>query len=210
MAKYFEGSWQGRGALCAQGLYVLGWTIRGPSPANRKLPASGAGADVLPLRLGQRLRGQCEGGSFCKIRRLGTSERVLRETQHPCTLIGYQRHIWLRTPQVISHAHVARVKLLEGIARGVEVASDSGMAHVACRRGVVLSSGALQTPTILQRSGIGSREDVERLGIEKQAEADLSAVGGNLQDHQYLPFRLRTPLPCTDSGLLLRIVRFNV
>ena len=100
--------------------------------------------------------------------------------------------------RVFPRAHVARVTFRGGVAQGVEVVGSSGLAQVASRHGVVLSSGALQTPTILQRSGVGSREDVERLGIQQQVE--IPEVGGQLQDHLYLRFRLQMPVSCTEAG----------
>eukprot|EP00439_Symbiodinium_sp_Y106_P018906 s5478_g2.t1 len=101
--------------------------------------------------------------------------------------------------QVVLQAHAVRVLLEHGRAHGVLVGSagPSGReAVVRCRRGIVVSAGALQTPALLQRSGIGSREDAQRLGIKLEVESP--AVGGHLQDHQYLAFRVRTPLPCRE------------
>ncbi|CAE7204065.1 RPS9B [Symbiodinium sp. CCMP2592] len=101
--------------------------------------------------------------------------------------------------RVVSQAHAVRVLLEGGRARGVLVGSGGASgreALVRCRRGVVVSAGALQTPALLQRSGIGSREDAQRLGIKLEVESP--AVGGHLQDHQYLAFRVRTPLPCME------------
>ena len=62
-------------------------------------------------------------------------------------------------------------------------------------RTVVVCAGALQTPGILMRAGIGPGADLQRLGIE--VVADRPGVGANLRDHpglmvcQYLPRHLR-------------------
>ena len=62
-----------------------------------------------------------------------------------------------------------------------------GQDHVAhCDGEVVLSAGALQSPQLLQLSGIGSPELLERVGIPVRHA--LPGVGDNLQDH--LQFRL--------------------
>jgi choline dehydrogenase len=62
-----------------------------------------------------------------------------------------------------------------------------GQDHVAhCDGEVVLSAGALQSPQLLQLSGIGSPELLERVGIPVRHA--LPGVGENLQDH--LQFRL--------------------
>lgn len=48
-------------------------------------------------------------------------------------------------------------------------------------REVIVSAGAINTPQILNLSGVGGREELEKLGI--QAVKDLPAVGKNLTDH---------------------------
>ena len=66
---------------------------------------------------------------------------------------------------------------------GVEVehALQPGAAErIACSR-VVLCGGAINTPGILLRSGIGPRRELERLGSSLVAE--LPAVGARLLDH---------------------------
>ncbi|KAF2460782.1 GMC oxidoreductase-like protein [Lineolata rhizophorae] len=50
---------------------------------------------------------------------------------------------------------------------------------------VILSAGAVHTPQILQRSGIGPRELLESAGIEVAVE--LPGVGQNFQDHPSVP-----------------------
>ncbi|WP_263263626.1 GMC family oxidoreductase N-terminal domain-containing protein [Pseudomonas sp. RIT-PI-S] len=52
------------------------------------------------------------------------------------------------------------------------------------RREVILSAGAIGSPTILQRSGIGPRALLNRLGIP--VRVDAPGVGANLQDHLQL------------------------
>ncbi|MFF7707263.1 GMC family oxidoreductase N-terminal domain-containing protein [Pseudomonas sp. NPDC007930] len=52
------------------------------------------------------------------------------------------------------------------------------------RHEVVLCAGAVGSPSILQRSGLGPRALLERLGIP--VRRDMPEVGGNLQDHLQL------------------------
>lgn len=52
--------------------------------------------------------------------------------------------------------------------------------------GVILSAGAIQSPQLLQLSGIGPADSLRALGIP--VRADLPGVGGNLQDH----YQMRT------------------
>ena len=82
---------------------------------------------------------------------------------------------------VTMHAHVTRV-LFEGTqAVGVEWISEGKREQARAEREVILSGGALQSPQILQLSGIGPASVLMRYGIKVIAEAP--EVGENLQDH---------------------------
>ena len=72
--------------------------------------------------------------------------------------------------------------LLEGErASGVEY-SQNGMLHQAnAKKEVLLCGGAINSPQILQLSGIGPGALLQSLGIE--VKRDLPGVGENLQDH---------------------------
>jgi choline dehydrogenase len=75
---------------------------------------------------------------------------------------------------------VDRVVFEGAAARGV-VTEQKGQRAEVLARTVVISAGTYMSPAILQRSGIGAREDLDRLGIEQVAE--LPGVGANLLDH---------------------------
>ena len=79
-----------------------------------------------------------------------------------------------------TRAMVTRV-IFEGTqAVGVEVIIK-GKKEVIRSREVVLCGGAINTPQILQLSGVGKATDLEALGIP--VVKDLPGVGANLQDH---------------------------
>jgi choline dehydrogenase len=82
-------------------------------------------------------------------------------------------------------AMVAHLLLESGRATGVVLASGEAL---AARRGVVLSAGALETPAILLRSGIGPAADLASLGITPLL--DRPGVGARLWDHPAVPVRL--------------------
>jgi alcohol oxidase len=56
---------------------------------------------------------------------------------------------------------------------------------IHARKLVVISAGALATPQILQRSGIGAAAKLQALGIENII-SDLPGVGMNLRDHPHV------------------------
>ncbi|PZQ99327.1 MAG: alanine-phosphoribitol ligase [Cereibacter sphaeroides] len=64
---------------------------------------------------------------------------------------------------------------------GVTVEAGGQPQIFRARREVVLSSGAIGTPHLLMRSGIGSAADLRRHGVG--VVNDLPGVGRNLQDH---------------------------
>jgi choline dehydrogenase len=76
---------------------------------------------------------------------------------------------------------VERVAFEDGRAIGVDVLVDGRRRFARASREVVLSAGAIGSPVVLQRSGIGPADDLRALGIE--VVAHLPGVGENLQDH---------------------------
>jgi choline dehydrogenase-like flavoprotein len=61
---------------------------------------------------------------------------------------------------------------------------------IKARKLVVVSCGALGSPGVLERSGIGGKDVLEKAGVA--VVADLPGVGSNLQDHHLmlLPFKM--------------------
>lgn len=82
---------------------------------------------------------------------------------------------------VLTDAHVTRVLFSDRRATGVEVRRAATISNIAARREVVLSAGAIGTPNLLHRSGIGPTAWLKEAGIE--VFHDSAEVGANLQDH---------------------------
>jgi choline dehydrogenase len=82
---------------------------------------------------------------------------------------------------VTTGAHVTRV-LFEGrVATGVEWLADGQVRSAHAAREVILAAGAIQSPQILELSGIGAPELLRRHGVE--VRVDAPEVGENLKDH---------------------------
>jgi choline dehydrogenase len=75
---------------------------------------------------------------------------------------------------------VVRVVVEGGRAVGVDVVDGGGARHVPAGE-VIVSSGAIGTPALLLRSGIGAADPLRALGID--VRLDLPGVGANLMDH---------------------------
>jgi choline dehydrogenase len=76
---------------------------------------------------------------------------------------------------------VVRVTVKDGAATGVEVRARDGRAQAITARQVVLACGAIHTPAVLVRSGIGPKSVLESLGVAETRI--LEGVGRNLMDH---------------------------
>jgi choline dehydrogenase-like flavoprotein len=80
-----------------------------------------------------------------------------------------------------THVLVERLVVEDGRASSVEFSHGGEKLQVEVRGEIVLSAGAVGSPAILERSGIGDGERLQGLGITTQCHAP--GVGENLQDH---------------------------
>jgi choline dehydrogenase-like flavoprotein len=83
--------------------------------------------------------------------------------------------------RVATGAHVHRVQVEEGRATGILFDLGGEPQRARLRGEVVLSAGAIGSPAILERSGIGDGERLAAAGIACRHHAPH--VGENLQDH---------------------------
>ena len=77
-----------------------------------------------------------------------------------------------------------------GRVRGVTAERAGEIKHLDARE-VILSAGAIHSPALLLRAGIGASEHLKRIGIVTLV--DRPGVGRNLQNHVYLHFALTLP-----------------
>ena len=100
---------------------------------------------------------------------------------------------------VICKAKVHKI-LFEG-KRAVGVRYKKGFftRDVYCNKEVISCGGAINSPQLLQLSGIGNKEHLKSLGIETVHE--LKGVGENLQDHLevYVQWAAKKPVSLYDS-----------
>ncbi len=98
--------------------------------------------------------------------------------------IGHRRNL-----TVVTRAHATRIVLDGTRAAGIEYVADDRSHMARADREVILSAGALQSPQVLQLSGIGDADHLRRIGIAPVV--DLPGVGANLQDHYQVRSILR-------------------
>jgi len=95
-------------------------------------------------------------------------------------------------------------------ARGVRVLSGEGWQVIEGRE-VILCTGAIHSPAILLRSGIGPADDVRRIGVAPLVNAP--GVGHNLGEHPLITLRLQLHPDAHAAALYARqsmcIVRYS-
>lgn len=83
--------------------------------------------------------------------------------------------------QLLTDTQVARVRFAGRRATGVEVLQGGSLRTLSARREVLLCAGALQSPQILLRSGVGDGEHLQAQGVPLVHH--LPGVGRHLHDH---------------------------
>jgi choline dehydrogenase len=96
-------------------------------------------------------------------------------------------------------AQALRVLFSGRRATAIEFLQQGGRHTVHARRAVVLAAGAINSPQLLELSGVGDGDHLQRLGIE--VRADLPAVGAGLQDHLAVNYYYRSKVPTLNNQL---------
>ena len=86
--------------------------------------------------------------------------------------------------RVISKCEVSKIILKNKKAKGVKVFRNGKSEEIYVNREIILSSGAIGSPKILELSGIGNPNILSKLGIDTEVES--KNIGENLQDHLQL------------------------
>jgi choline dehydrogenase len=101
---------------------------------------------------------------------------------------------------ILTEGVVTRV-LLEGKqAKGVEYSRNGTLERVSARREVILSAGPLQSPKLLELSGIGNADILKAHGID--VVEHLPGVGENLRDHANVRITYECSQPITINDVL--------
>ncbi|MCF4997239.1 sorbosone dehydrogenase [Pseudomonas syringae] len=121
--------------------------------------------------------GPWEEGVF--VGAIGVSEQGERIPTSVCYLTDEVRrrtNLILRTQCVVD-----RVLIETGRATGARIIDSHGLDETLRAREVIVCAGAIHSPAVLLRSGIGPADDLAALGI--MSVADRPGVGGNLMEH---------------------------
>lgn len=133
-----------------------------------------------------------EGVGFYRIntrhgRRVSASEAFLRPVMHRPNL------------EVMLHARVRALRFDGARCTGLEVERDGKPILLTARREVIVAAGAIDSPKLLQLSGIGNGDDLSALGLPVRVHNPH--VGANLQDHVGLNYYYRSMVPTLNQEL---------
>jgi choline dehydrogenase len=100
--------------------------------------------------------------------------------------------------RVLTGALVHRILLQGDRAVGIEYSVKGQVARAFADGEVLLCAGAINSPQLLQLSGVGRGSELSRVGIEPRHE--LTAVGENLNDHPDIVVQHRCVQPVSLYG----------
>ena len=160
--------------------------------------AASIGLPIFPSHNGAMMEGA--GGA-------AILESCIEGDQRRSVFRGYL-DAYLNRPNltILTGAEVLRVRFDGDRATGVEIVIDGRHRTVAARLETILSLGAIQTPAVLMRSGIGDRQELERLGIK--VVGDLPGVGRNYQDHAAVDVVWEAPEPLSPRNSMAEAILF--
>jgi choline dehydrogenase len=125
--------------------------------------------------------------------------------------IGYLAPARVRPNLMIrADTQVVRAVCENGRCTGVDVIDRHGNPERISARLVVFSAGALMTPALLMRSGLGPRGQLEKIGVD--VVRDAPGVGQNLRDHPALSVTMQPRDPSIvdhDRPIIQTILRYT-
>jgi choline dehydrogenase len=131
----------------------------------------------------------------------GWFQTTTRNGRRSSTARSYLRPAKGRRNLHIQTAALAQRLLFEGRrAVGVEYRQNGALRTVRARKEVLISSGAYNSPQLLQLSGVGPAELLKSHGID--VVLDAPGVGNDLQDHMQVRIVMRCAQPITLNDVL--------
>mgnify|MGYP003626568650 CR=1 FL=1 len=131
---------------------------------------------------------------------IGYTQWTIRNGRRCSTAVGFLRPARKRANlHVVTRAHATRILFDGSRATGIEYSQDGARITARAGREVILSGGAINSPQLLQLSGLGPAALLRQHGIP--VIADLPDVGEHLQDHVNGPVMYRVNKPVTSNDL---------
>lgn len=130
----------------------------------------------------------------------GTYQMTIRKARRNSAARAFLRPAMSRPNcRVVTGAMVTRVLIEQGRAVGVEYVQGGQTRTLRAKAEVILSGGAINSPQLLQLSGIGPGALLQGLGIP--VLRDNPNVGDHLSDHQGINYTWRMKVPTYNDEL---------
>ncbi len=127
---------------------------------------------------------------------MGYFQTTSRNGRRCSTAVGYLNPAKSRKNLAIeTKAHATRVLFSGSVANGVEYAQNGILKHADAAKEVILCGGAINSPQLLELSGVGDGDRLKSHGIPVLHH--LPGVGENLQDHLQVRMILECSQPVT-------------
>ena len=101
--------------------------------------------------------------------------------------------------EIFMQAYVQKIIVENKEAKGIDVIIKDKKEKIFAGKEIIVSCGSINSPKLLQLSGIGDAEELQQIGI--QVIHNLPGVGKNLQDHLELYVQHECKKPVTLFGL---------
>ncbi len=101
--------------------------------------------------------------------------------------------------EVLTNAHATRIEFRGRAAEAVEFERGGRRLRARARREIILSAGSINSPQLLQLSGVGDAAALREFGIEPVV--DRPGVGRNLQDHLDCCYYYRSKIPTLNDSI---------
>lgn len=122
--------------------------------------------------------------------RIGYATSTIKDGRRVSAATAFLKPVLRRRNLTVrTHATVQRLVFRGGRAVGVEIVHRGTTSVVNARREVILSMGSLNTPKLLQLSGIGPRDVLGRARVQVYLEREN--VGRRLREHRCATLRLQ-------------------
>jgi choline dehydrogenase len=113
---------------------------------------------------------------------VGHYDMTVRHGRRVTTWDAYVRPVLnRRNLSVLTGAHAVRLMFRGHRCTGIVVESNGRLSELRAEREAIVAAGAIGSPALLLRSGIGPADDLLEAGVEPRV--NLPGVGANLHDH---------------------------
>lgn len=141
-----------------------------------------------------------EGVGYSQMTRLGRRRGSTYRTFLGSSAARHNVHVMTETV-------VTSLCLIDGRCTGVKYVRGHELGELLARKEVILSAGSINSPQLLQLSGIGDPDHLSSIGI--QTKVALPGVGQNLSDHytSRLVYRIKDLVSINELARGWRLIR---